>query len=290
MSKYLLMSTDTPLTQSEIKDHANQIGRFLITAKQHREAIIRGNEPNNGEMMNRFRLLTDMAMLFESKDACHIFGEFCKFQDDYTDYQKWKKMRSEQDSKLKNLGSTSASISSQLDRVNQNKQDRITQVNTTRTNPVNDSVESDAFYKLWLNKDQDTTKHSIGLANYFGGSSTLGLSDMFRTKDDEDDKQNYDDESILDDFDEEDADEYYHMVNTAYNNIERRSRICLATQGHRKFNTDIKLDNSDDNSDDNNADADEDVDVGNAGDTDKDTDEKSTAANLIELRKMIENL
>jgi hypothetical protein len=214
MSKYLLLSPETPMTQTERKANGNRIGKFLIQAKKLRDAVIRGEEPNGTERMNRFRLLVDISSLFESDKACKIFRDFIEFQNDYKDYQKWKQNRLDRKSHP-NRGASGTSGSTGL-------------------------TEPDPFYQHWMGGTQNTSTYSSGYSNRFG-IDTMGISSIFQNRQDEDTKLNYDDESDIEDFDDLDGEQYYDMVDRAYNGIETRSRLCRATRGTRKFYTDIEL-------------------------------------------------
>merc|ERR1711916_148581 len=77
----------------------------------------------------------------------------------------------------------------------------------------------------------------------------MGLSTLFQNREEVEEKLNYDNESEINSFEDLDADAYYDMIDDAYANIERNSRLCRATRGCRKFYTDIAIEDDDTNED-----------------------------------------
>jgi hypothetical protein len=231
MSNYLLLSPDTPLNQNEMKNQGNRIGKFLITAKRLRQTVLdpKKPEPNGTERMNRFRLLSDFVTFYDSDKACPMFREFIEFQNDYKDYKKWKKNR--------------------LDR---NSQPGRGASGTGRANGAGETT--DPFRQAWMGGNYNTSTYSGGYSNRFG-VDTMGISSIFEQREPEQPKLNYDDESEIEEFDELDSDLYYGMMDDAYDEIANRSRLRRATQGDRKFYTDIDFDVADDSHNDSEKDA-----------------------------------
>lgn len=204
------------MSQTERVAHGNKIGKFLIQSKRIREAVVRNNEPDGTERMNRFRLLVDIATLYESDKACKIFREFIEFQNDYKDYQRWKKNRLEKDSRPDRGASGSS-----------NTFDR----------------SADPYYQQWFGQNYNSSAYSGGYSGNFG-IDTMGISSIFQTGStnrDNDEKLNHDDESDIDDFDELDSELYYDLLDRSCANINRSSRLVRATRGTRRFYTDIEF-------------------------------------------------
>jgi hypothetical protein len=204
---YLTLSPETPLSDSEAISHKNTVGQFILSANELRKLIQK--EPNGSRNMNRFRMLADFAALYKRENAYEMFGEFIKFQNDYADFQKWRKK------KLDNKTGTRR--------------------NHGGTASLFDTQTSDPYYSNWMGGSG---------SNNFGGINTSGISNLFNLNQPQvtdDDRLNYDSESDIDDFEDLDTNEYDAMLVQAYEDVTSKSRLRQATKGYRKFYTNIEI-------------------------------------------------
>lgn len=220
---YLSLSPDTPLSVTEAIIHKETVGQFILRANRLRKIIqiepddsgIIQSEPDDSGNMIRFRMLVDFAELFKRDDACHKFKEYIEFQNEYADFKKWKANRNK---KLDNQ--SNHLYPPGLPRDN------------ARQSTVNDHT-SIPYYNNWMSGGN-------------GHRNVSEISRLFNTAPQEPPKMYFDDESDIDDFEDLDTEAYEKMLQEAYSNVTKKSRLRQATMGERKFYTNIEIPDDDD--------------------------------------------
>jgi hypothetical protein len=214
MPNYLSLSPDAPLSEDEIEKYRSYLGQFILKARDLRKII--QSEPNMSTKMENFRVLIDFVTFYNMDNSCKKFTEFIKFQKEYNEFKKWKKITISNNQRSNNQRSNN--YNSMFNNYGSS--------NLSNQNQISSNVNSNPYLNNWM-----------ALNNNNSGNNNNS------------DNKSIGNESSVTDFDDMDKEKYEIMLDSGYDNVIDRSSLYNATMCRRTFYTNLNESESDYESD-----------------------------------------